>query len=87
MVSVTWPAADWVTAAAATLVGAMVSVATTDPGMVAVVLMGTVTLAVIVAGVVAVALCVDATCAQSSFWLWHSSTEKPGPCKETQAVN
>jgi len=44
-------------------------------------------LAVIVLGVLAVADWVDATDAQLSFWDAHSSTVKPGPENEAQAVN
>jgi hypothetical protein len=44
------------------------------------------TVAVIVAGV-ELALAVEAADPQESFWLVHSSTEKPGPEIAIQALN
>jgi len=83
-------AAALVVAAAATLVAeaAMVETATTEPGVLLKVAVAGIWIeAVMVLGAVAVAAWVEATDAQLSFWEAHSSTVKPAPEKDVQAVN
>jgi len=86
----TMAAALVVAAAAATLVAeaAMVETATTEPGVLLKVAVAGIWIeAVMVLGAVAVAAWVEATDAQLSFWEAHSSTVKPAPEKDVQAVN